>query len=174
MRKRRHSAGGRTGPDPIKIGQHTIAVRVSWDGMFTADWEAETHKSTTYSGLRAKLLPLVRGDLKRCHVAAFFRGYGAGWKFITLIGIHAGNDNVLYVDADGETHQESAHSPRVFRVLSKDELAQCAKLEADIKAAETRLSLWLKRRAIHAGNTVRKAIGMPIEPPKTRDTEDYN
>lgn len=174
MRKRRHSYSGSKGPDPIKIGQHTIPVGVSWDGMFTADWEAETHKSTTYSGLRAKLLPLVREDLKRCHVAAFFRGYGDDWKFITLIGIHAGNNNVLYVDSEGATHQESAHSRHVYRVLSKEELAECAALEADIKAASKRLSVWLKKRSIHAGNTVRRAIGMPIEPPKKRDVEDYN
>jgi len=40
----------------ITIGGHVLPVVVSSEGEFYAEWEASTYHSTTFKGLRAKLL----------------------------------------------------------------------------------------------------------------------
>lgn len=116
----------------------------------------------------------MRDDLKRCSIAAFYRDYSDGWKFITLIGIHAGNDNVLYVDSDGKTHQESGRSQRIYRVLTQAEIAECRKIEDRIKVEEKKLAAWLKKRSLNAVAEVRKAIGLPAVKVDAPDDEDFN
>ena len=161
--RRRRRAWNLSNTLTLEIEPHSLPVRVSADGTFWCDWEADSYSATSFAALRTKMLPKVRGDLKRCRVPVFLRGYSDEWKFVTLIGIHAANGNVLYLDSEGKTHQESARSNRFYPVLTKEELSECRQLEADIKAAERRLKKWLDRRRILAGNIVRKAIGLALD-----------
>lgn len=155
----------------LEIGDEKIPVVVSHDGEFWAEWEGDSYKSTTFKGLREKLLPLVRVDLKRCAIPAMLKSYDDDFRPITLVGIHASNGNALYLDADGKTHQTGKYSGRVYRPLTPAELHEFARLTKQVKLAERRVRDWLKPRAIAPGAEVRKALGLRPEPRTTEDID---
>lgn len=151
------------------IGAHTIPVVVSSEGVFWAEWDGDSVRSETFKGLRAKLLPKVRTDAKRCAVPALLREYAADWTPITLIGLHADNGNVLYRGADETTKQLSRRDRRIYRPLSPAELTAHAQLLAVVATAQGVLNRWLKKRVLLPGAAVRKAIGLPADPDRDRD-----
>jgi hypothetical protein len=151
----------------IDIQGKQIPVMVDSTGVFWAEWEGDSFRSETFKGLRVKLLPKVRVDAKRCERPAMLRSYGGEWEYITLVGIHGDNGNVLYTDAERKTHQLSRRDRRVFRVLSDAELRELKKLEAAVDAARDKVNAWLKPRLMEPGKVVRQAIGLP--PEKNRD-----
>lgn len=146
----------------IQIGRHTLPVTVTGEGIFWCEWEGTGYSSGTFKGLRAKMLPLVRDDLKRCEVPALMENYNNTLERITLIGIHASNGNVLYLDADGKTHQEGGRSDRVFHVLTGQEQARRRLLIAEVKKAERRLREWKKAHRMVAVKAVCEKLGIPL------------
>lgn len=156
----------------IDIGRHTIPVVVSNEGLFWAEWEGDSYRSTTYKGLRVALLPKVREDAKRCSVPALVRDYNGRWSPITLIGIHADNGNVLYLDEEGKTCQLSRRDRRILRPLTPAERRAHSQLVAKIKRAERTLNDWLKQRSLEPGKAVRQAIGLPAEPRRDDPIDD--
>lgn len=153
----------------IAIDGHEIPVVVSNDGEFWAEWEGDSYKSTTFKGLRAKLVPFVKGDAKRVEIPAWLRDYSGEFTAVMLIGIHSGNGNALYLDGEGKTHQESAYQRgRFYRVLTIAELRAHERLQGNIKAAENELSAWLRKRAIIAGDVIRTRLGLPIVEDRNR------
>lgn len=147
-----------------EIGRHKIPVTVDSEGVFWAEWEGESYRSETFKGLRVKLLPKVRDDLKRCEIPALLRGYSGEWEEILLVGIHADNGNVLYTDSERKTRQLSRRDRRVFRPLTPAELRECTRLEKRVELARSVLNAWLKERAIEPGKAVRARLGLPPEP----------
>src|SRR5688572_23379728 len=101
----------------MEIGKHRIPVVVDSQGLFWAEWEGDSFRSESFKGLRVKLLPKVREDAKRCELPALRRAYSDEWEEITLVGIHADNGNVLYLDKEGKTHQAGRRETRIFRPL---------------------------------------------------------
>lgn len=151
----------------LDIQGNQISVVVDGTGTFWAEWEGDTFRSETFKGLRAKMLPKVRTDLKRCELPALRRAYSDEWEEITLIGIHADNGNVLYRDADEKTHQVGRRDNRIYRPLTKMELREHDRLVARVKVAQGALNAWLKARVLYPGAAVRKVLGLPAE--KNRD-----
>jgi hypothetical protein len=147
------------------IGKHEIPVVVSSDGEFWAEWEGTSFRSTTFKGLRAKLLPKVRDDAKRCEVPAWRLSYheGEAWEKITLIGLHGDNGNVLYTDSEGKTSQLGRLDGRVYRPLSGHEQQVHGALVKQVGVAQTALKKWLKTKKLEPGAAVRKAIGLPVD-----------
>lgn len=148
----------------MTIGKNEIPVVVDHCGLFWAEWEGDSFRSETFKGLRVKMLPMVREDSKRCELPALIRSYSDEWEHVTLIGIHADNGNVLYIDGDGKTRQLSRRDKRVFRPLTPPEFREHDRLRGKVKAAQNVLNDWLKQRVMEPGKAVRQAIGLPAEP----------
>ncbi len=158
----------------IQLGEWDIPVVIDDNGEFWAEWEGDSYQSTTFKGLRAKLLPVVRLDLKRVEIPALIRS-GGEWEPITLVGLHAGNDNALYLDAKGATHQVRAYGTGdIYPVLSPRDRAEHARLMDESKRASKKLNDWLTKRVLKPGAVIRTKLGLPPEPPKKRSRWDID
>lgn len=152
---------------------HTVAVSVTVtsQGIFWAEWENESYQSESLKGLRVKLLKVVRPEAKRVEIPVLELNYDGDFRPITLIGLHAGNGNVLYLDGEGKT-QQSRYSERTFKVLTEDEMAEYRRLQADVATAGAARIAWLQARRVHAGNAIRKAMGLKLEKVEKKAGDD--
>ncbi len=153
----------------IEIGEWTIPVVVNDDGEFWCEWEGDSYHSTTFKGLRAKLMPVARVDIKRVEIPALQHWHADEWEPITLVGIHASNGNTLFVNSKGETHQVRSFSKHsIFQVLTAAERREHAKLYAAERKADRELAEWRKKKALKPGRVIREKLGLPPEPPKDK------
>ncbi len=78
---------------------------------------------------------------------------------ITLIGLHAGNNNLLYEDSEGKTQQERSRL-RCIRVVTAEEMLKFEQLKAAVTVAEEAVRTWVAARRIDPIAAIYKALGM--------------
>lgn len=148
----------------MEIAGHTLEVTVRDDGEFWAEWEDTPYRSYSFSTLRRELTKVVRVDLKRCRVPMMLIGYRIeDPEPIVLIGLHAGNNNLLYEDGEGKVQQERSRA-RCIRMATPAELKELAKLKAFVKAAEDDVKAWIDARRVDPLREIYLALG--LKPPK--------
>lgn len=154
-----------------------IQVTVNHDGIFWAEWEGDSYNAPTFEGLKKKLQPVVRTDLKRVAVPATFVSYNGEREDVTLVGLHGGNGNVLFVNHSDESKKGAIQqgnrwgNDRFYRPFTEADRIEHNRLKADVETANKLLKRFLKARTIEPVNEVRKALKLPPLPRKQPDDD---
>ena len=148
---------------PLDIDGRQITPAVDDDGEFYAKIDGDLYTAPTLKGLAEKLRKQVRTHGRiAIPVTRISEGWRTGDKIeiehIVLVGIHAGNRNVLYqVAGSKETEQLRGSSSDLYRRLTEQEIATYRALDKKKRAIEEEIEAWKDARQVRAHDLVVEA-----------------
>lgn len=149
----------------INVDGVKVDITVTGSGMFYAQLDGEGFQKPTLKELEELMRKMIRNRGK-LSIEATLVEIVDGWRHegkvefenIVITGTHAGNNNILYRDANGHTSQLRGYNDgRLCKRLSTDEKKELVALVVARNKATAAVDEWVKGRTINAAKTIDEA-----------------